>query len=89
MLLALHLGRLKEHGALTPAQISAGKLNNVRGASGIATQARSILGGDGITSEVPVMRHMANLEPVRTYEGTGELHQLVLRRALTGISAFA
>jgi len=89
MLLALHLGRLKEHGALTPAQISAGKLNNVREAIGIAAQARSILGGDGITSEFPVMRHMANLESVRTYEGTDEIHQLVLGRALTGISAFA
>ncbi|MCU1475631.1 MAG: acyl-CoA dehydrogenase [Subtercola sp.] len=88
MLLALHLGRLKERGALTPAQISVGKLNNVREALSIAHTARSILAGDGITSEFPVMRHMANLESVRTYEGTDEIHQLVLGRALTGIAAF-
>jgi len=88
MLLALHLGRLKERGALTPAQISVGKLNNVREALRIAQQARAILGGDGITSAFPVMRHLANLESVRTYEGTDEIHQLVLGRELTGISAF-
>jgi glutaryl-CoA dehydrogenase len=88
VLLALHLGRLKERNALTPAQISVGKLNNVREALGIAQQARAILGGDGITSEFPVMRHLANLESVRTYEGTDEIHRLVLGRELTGISAF-
>jgi glutaryl-CoA dehydrogenase len=88
MLLALHLGRLKERGALTPAQISVGKLNSVREALAIAHQARTILGGDGITSEFPVMRHAANLESVRTYEGTDEIHQLVLGRALTGLNAF-
>lgn len=88
-LLALHLGRLKERGALTPAQISVGKLNSVREAIEIARQARSILGGDGITSEFPVMRHLANLESVRTYEGTDEIHQLVLGRAMTGLNAFA
>ena len=88
VLLALHLARLKERGALTPAQISVGKLNNVREAIGIAQQARAILGGDGITSEYPVMRHLANLESVRTYEGTDEIHQLVLGRELTGLSAF-
>jgi len=88
VLLALHLGRLKERGALTPTQISVGKLNNVREALRIAQQARTILGGDGITSEFPVMRHLANLESVRTYEGTDEIHQLVLGRELTGISAF-
>ena len=88
VLLALHLGRLKERGALTPAQISVGKLNSVREALTIAQNARSILGGDGITSEFPVMRHLANLESVRTYEGTDEIHQLVLGRELTGISAF-
>ncbi|GGF16079.1 acyl-CoA dehydrogenase family protein [Subtercola lobariae] len=88
VLLALHLGRLKERGALTPAQISVGKLNNVREALAIAQNARSILGGDGITDEFPVMRHLANLESVRTYEGTDEIHQLVLGRELTGISAF-
>lgn len=87
-LLALHLGRLKEQGRLTPNQISVGKLNNVREAIAIAGEARSILGGDGITSEFPVMRHMANLESVRTYEGTDEVHTLVLGRALTGFAAF-
>ncbi|TAM66617.1 MAG: acyl-CoA dehydrogenase [Microbacteriaceae bacterium] len=89
VLLALHLGRLKERGALTPAQISVGKLNSVREAIAIAGVARGILGGDGITDEFPVMRHLANLESVRTYEGTDEIHQLVLGRALTGIAAFS
>ncbi|SDZ09751.1 acyl-CoA dehydrogenase family protein [Herbiconiux ginsengi] len=89
MLLALHLGRLKERGALTPAQISAGKLNSVREALQIAREARALLGGDGVTSAFPVMRHLANLESVRTYEGTDEIHQLVLGRALTGIAAFS
>ncbi len=88
VLLAFHLGRLKENGALTPAQISVGKLNSVREAIAIASQARAILAGDGITSEFPVMRHMANLESVRTYEGTDEIHQLVIGRALTGSNAF-
>jgi len=88
MLLALHLGRRKERGTLSPAQISVGKLNNVREALRIAQQARAILGGDGITSEFPVMRHLANLESVRTYEGTDEIHQLVLGRELTGFAAF-
>jgi len=88
VLLALHLGRLKERDALTPAQISVGKLNNVREALRIAQQARAILGGDGITSAFPVMRHLANLESVRTYEGTDEIHQLVIGRELTGLSAF-
>lgn len=89
VLLALHIGRLKEAGALTPPQISVGKLNNVREAITIAGNARSILGGDGVTSEFPVMRHMANLEAVRTYEGTDEIHSLVIGRALTGVGAFA
>jgi glutaryl-CoA dehydrogenase len=88
VLLALHLGRLKERGALTAAQISVGKLNSVREALQIAHEARSILAGDGITSAFPVMRHAANLEAVRTYEGTDEIHALVLGRALTGLSAF-
>ena len=88
MLLALHLGRLKEAGRLTPTQISVGKLNSVREALAIAREARTILGGDGITDAFPVMRHMANLESVRTYEGTDEIHTLVLGRALTGIAAF-
>ena len=88
LLLALHLGRLKDAGNLTYGQISVGKLNNVREAIKIANNARSILGGDGITSDFPVMRHMANLESVRTYEGTDEVHQLVIGRELTGIAAF-
>ena len=88
VLLALHLGRLKELGTLTPAQISIGKLNSVREAIRIAGLARSILGGDGITNKFPVMRHLANLESVRTYEGTDEIHQLVIGRALTDLSAF-
>ena len=88
LLLALHLGRLKDAGNLSYGQISVGKLNNVREAIKIASMARSILGGDGITSDFPVMRHMANLESVRTYEGTDEVHQLVIGRELTGIAAF-
>ena len=88
MLLALHLGRLKDRGVLTPVQISVGKLNSVREALAIASEARAILGGDGVTSEFPVMRHLANLESVRTYEGTDEIHQLVIGRALTGLNAF-
>ncbi|GAA3875062.1 acyl-CoA dehydrogenase family protein [Leifsonia kafniensis] len=88
MLLALHIGRQKERGTLTPEQISVGKLNNVREAIAIASTARSLLGGDGITSEFPVMRHMANLESVRTYEGTDDIHTLILGRALTGLAAF-
>lgn len=88
VLLALHLGRLKDAGVLTPTQISIGKLNSVREALDIAHTARTILGGDGITSEFPVMRHAANLESVRTYEGTDDIHQLVIGRALTGLSAF-
>ena len=89
VLLALHLGRLHERNALTPTQISVGKLNSVREAIAIASEARTVLGGDGITSEFPVMRHLANLESVRTYEGTDEIHALVLGRALTGLNAFS
>lgn len=89
VLLSLHLGRLKERGALTTTQISVGKSNSVREAIAIASEARTVLGDDGITSEFPVMRHLANLESVRTYEGTDEIHALVLGRALTGISAFS
>ncbi|MFA9277512.1 MAG: acyl-CoA dehydrogenase family protein [Rhodoluna sp.] len=89
VLLALHIGRQKDAGTLNIAQISVGKLNNVREALNIAREARTILGGDGITGEFPVMRHMANLESVRTYEGTDEIHQLVIGRALTGLNAFS
>lgn len=88
VLLALHLGRQKDSGTLDNTQISVGKLNNVREAILIASTARSILGGDGVTSEFPVMRHMANLEAVRTYEGTDEVHTLIIGRALTGLAAF-
>ncbi|BDU10566.1 glutaryl-CoA dehydrogenase [Aurantimicrobium sp. INA4] len=89
VLLALHIGRQKDAGTLNLAQISVGKLNSVREALKIAREARTILGGDGITGEFPVMRHMANLEAVRTYEGTDEIHQLVIGRALTRLNAFS
>lgn len=87
-LLALHLGRLKDAGRITPEQISLGKLNNAREALAIARECRSILGGNGITLEYPVIRHMNNLESVFTYEGTNEMHTLVVGQALTGIPAF-
>ena len=88
MLLALHLGRLKDEHALRPEQISLGKLNNVREAIAIARECRTILGAAGITLEHPVMRHAVNLESVLTYEGTSEVHQLIIGQALTGVSAF-
>jgi glutaryl-CoA dehydrogenase len=88
-LLALHLGRLADRGALRAEQVSVGKLNNVRAALAIARQCRTILGANGISGEYPVMRHAANLETVLTYEGTSEIHQLVVGQQLTGISAFA
>ncbi len=88
MLLALHLGRLKDAGRITPTQVSLGKLNNVREAIAIARECRTILGAAGITLEHPVMRHANNLESVLTYEGTSEVHQLVVGQALTGESAF-
>jgi glutaryl-CoA dehydrogenase len=87
-LLALHLGRLKDAGQITPAQISLGKLTNVREAIAIAREARTILGGDGVLAEHSPLRHAANLESVRTYEGTDEVHTLILGQHLTGISAF-
>jgi glutaryl-CoA dehydrogenase len=87
-LLALHLGRLKDAGVLRPEQVSLGKLNNVREALAIAREARTILGANGITLEYPVIRHAANLESVLTYEGTAEIHQLILGRAITGLDAF-
>ncbi|MFI6603252.1 acyl-CoA dehydrogenase family protein [Nonomuraea sp. NPDC050536] len=87
-LTALHLGQLKDEGKLEARQISFGKLANVRAALDIARQARSILGGNGITLEYPVIRHMNNLESVLTYEGTQEIHTLVLGEALTGIAAY-
>jgi glutaryl-CoA dehydrogenase len=88
-LLALHLGRQADAGRLTPAQVSVGKLNNVREAIAIARQCRTILGANGISGEYPVMRHANNLESVLTYEGTSEVHQLILGQQLTGVSAFS
>lgn len=88
MLLALHLGRLKDAGTLRPEQVSFGKLNNAREALSIARECRSILGGNGITLEYPIIRHMNNLESVFTYEGTNEMHTLVIGEALTGIPAY-
>jgi glutaryl-CoA dehydrogenase len=88
-LLALHLGRMKDEGRLRPDQVSLGKLNNVREALAIARTSRTILGANGITLEYPVMRHAANLESVLTYEGTSEIHQLAVGRALTGLGAFS
>jgi len=88
-LLALHLGRLKDDHRLQPEQVSLGKLNNVREALAIARECRTILGANGISLEYPVIRHAANLESVLTYEGTSEVHQLVIGQKLTGLSAFA
>ncbi|MGC0422835.1 acyl-CoA dehydrogenase family protein [Embleya sp. AB8] len=87
-LLALHLGRRKDAGTVRPEQISFGKLNNVREAIEIARTARTILGANGISLEYPVIRHMNNLESVLTYEGTSEMHTLVIGKALTGLDAF-
>ena len=87
-LLALQLGRLKDAGLLQPHQISVGKLNNVRVAIDIAREARTLLGGNGVTLEHSPLRHANNLESVRTYEGTDEVHTLVLGSAITGIPAF-
>lgn len=87
-LLALQLGRLKDAGRLRPEQISLAKLNNVREAIKVAREARTILGGNGITLDYSPLRHAANLESVRTYEGTDEVHMLILGQHITGISAF-
>ena len=87
-LLALHIGRAKDAGTLTPTQISLGKLANVREAIAIAREARTILGGDGVLLENSPIRHAANLESVRTYEGTDEVHTLILGQHLTGLDAF-
>jgi len=88
VLLALHLGRLKDQGLLRPEQVSIGKLNNVREALEICRTARTVLGANGISLEYPVIRHMNNLESVLTYEGTVEMHTLVLGQAITGHAAF-
>ena len=87
-MLALHLGRLKDEERLRPQQVSLGKINNVREALEIARESRSILGASGITLEYPVIRHMNNLESVLTYEGTTEIHTLILGEALTGLRAY-
>lgn len=88
MLLAMHIGRMKDAGTLNTAHISVGKLDNVRMALDVARMARGMLGANGITLEYPVIRHMTNLESVYTYEGTNEIHTLILGQAITGISAF-
>ena len=87
-LLALHIGRMKDEGRSKPAHVSFGKLNNVREALAIAREARTILGANGVTLEYPVIRHMNNLESVLTYEGTSEVHTLILGQAITGLNAF-
>jgi len=87
-LIALHLGRRKDEGKLTPEQVSFGKFDNVRNALDVARTGRSILGANGITLEYPIFRHMANLETVLTYEGTNEIHTLVMGEAITGLNAF-
>src|SRR6201986_4025445 len=89
LLVALHIGRMKDAGTLVPEQISFGKLNNVRTAIAIARQARTILGGNGVAMDYSPMRHANNLEGVRTYEGTDEIHILIMGRAITGIPAFS
>jgi glutaryl-CoA dehydrogenase len=88
LLLALHLGRLKDAGRLRPEQVSYGKLNNVREAIEICRTARTILGANGISLEYPIIRHANNLESVLTYEGTVEMHTLVIGQAMTGHAAF-
>jgi glutaryl-CoA dehydrogenase len=87
-LVALHLGRMKDAGTLRPEQVSLGKMGNVRGALDVARSARTILGANGVTLEYPVIRHVNNLESVLTYEGTHEVHTLVVGQALTGENAF-
>ena len=88
-LLALHLGRMKDAGTLATPQVSFGKMDNVRMALEVARTARSVLGANGITTEYPVIRHLNNLESVFTYEGTNEIHTLILGQAITGQSAFS
>ncbi|MGI9578086.1 MAG: acyl-CoA dehydrogenase family protein [Microthrixaceae bacterium] len=88
-LVALHVGRRKDEGTLTTPQISFAKMDNVRMALEVAREARSVLGANGITTEYPVIRHMNNLESVYTYEGTNEVHTLILGQAITGLSAFS
>jgi glutaryl-CoA dehydrogenase len=87
-LLALHLGGMKDQGRLRPEHVSMGKLANVDAALEVARNARQVLGANGVTLEYPVMRHMNNLESVVTYEGTADIHTLVVGGALTGVQAF-
>ena len=87
-LLAMRLGALKDAGGLAPEQVSLGKFTNVSSALEVARTARTILGGNGISGEYPIMRHMANLESVLTYEGTHEVHTLVVGEAVSGVNAF-
>ena len=87
-LVSLHLGRLKDAGNFTPTQVSLAKRNNVSIATDIAREARRLLGGNGILAEYGAMRHMANLESVYTYEGTHDVHSLILGQAITGLNAF-
>jgi glutaryl-CoA dehydrogenase len=87
-LVSLHLGRLKDLGKMTPQQVSLAKRNNVNMATNIAREARRLLGANGILAEYASMRHMANLESVYTYEGTHDVHTLILGQAITGINAF-
>ncbi len=88
-LLALQLGRLKDEGLLHPVQISIAKRNNVREALETAREARSVLGANGVTLEYPISRHMNNLESVFTYEGTDDIHTLIIGQAITGLNAFS
>ncbi|HEU4599891.1 MAG TPA: acyl-CoA dehydrogenase family protein, partial [Solirubrobacterales bacterium] len=87
-LLAMHLGRMKDAGTLRPEHVSLGKLGNVNAALEVARSARQVLGANGVTLEYPVIRHMNNLESVVTYEGTADVHALVIGGAVTGIQAF-
>jgi glutaryl-CoA dehydrogenase len=87
-LLALQLGRMKDNGTMIPEQVSLAKMNNVDMALAIAREARDIHGANGILDEYPVMRHMANLESVKTYEGTHDIHNLIIGKWITGIAAF-
>jgi glutaryl-CoA dehydrogenase len=87
-LLCLHIGRMKDNGTMKPVQVSLAKMNNVAMALDVARSSRSILGANGITGDYPIMRHIANLESVYTYEGTNEIHTLIIGQYLTGLSAF-
>ena len=87
-LLALQMGRLKDQGKLKPHHVSMGKMNNVHIALECARSARDILGANGISDEYPIIRHMLNLESVKTYEGTHDIHNLIIGEAVTGIAAY-